>query len=531
MKTICCILAFTVASWACTTGASGNCEVGSGKTYSTISSCLSAMSAGQTCQVFGNGVSYNETATVPAGSTGNYNSLIANPGDTVFILGVTLNSHAKVKGFHIQNTSSPTSACVSIPSSTTDFYITNNVMYACGGVNESSASHGFIQGNTLSYIDCTSTAPNTGPAMAIHGDHHLIENNDISHVSDGFHFSGSFNVIRKNTMHDTLASECGSHSGNCHIDFFEDEPSAASQYNVLEENTILNNLGANGHGYLTQADVCGGQCFNVIIRFNTAAHLGTAGIIDDNAFSSNPGYSYVKSYNNDWVDVGTGATFDCTNTVTHNSTHGANMNDIFYWPGAQSDFNAYCTDSSTVGTYSSGHNLAYCTSTTCNIHGKNYGSGSFTDDPGNIFGQDPKFVNYAANNFALAAGSPAIGTGTNLTTVAAGDSGSGTSLVVTDASYFQDGSGISGVSGDCIAVKAATNHVCVMTVNYTTNTLTLASAITRAAGDPVYIYGISNGQVVLTGTNPDMGAFPSNAVAPPTGGAPAPPTDLSAIVE
>jgi hypothetical protein len=140
-------------------------------------------------------------------------------------------------------------------------------------------------------------------------------------------------------------------------------------------------------------------------------------------------------------------------------------------------------------------------------------------------------ANYSSGNFNLAAGSPALNAGTHLTTVAAGDSGSGTSLVVTDAAFFQDGLGLNaaGVQADCIAVGTASNHVCVTAVNYSTNTLTLASSISRSSGQGVYLYSKSDGTQVLTGSAPNIGAtFSGSSSSNPP---PAPPTNLSAIVQ
>ncbi len=148
----------------------------------------------------------------------------------------------KVNGFHIQNPSSPnTQACVSITVNSTDYYITNNNMYACDQfVKEASTggntTYGFIRGNTMSWSDTTSTAPlaqfgGVGRAGTVNGDHHLIENNDISHVSDGIYFSGAYNVIRKNTFHDVYTSDCliRGNGGNCHIDFMQADANCSRQ--------------------------------------------------------------------------------------------------------------------------------------------------------------------------------------------------------------------------------------------------------------------------------------------------------------
>ncbi len=491
-------------------------KAGGGGDYTTIQACATAMANGDTCTVFAG--TYNEHVTLSAGGVASYKTLQVNGTDVVNVLDFVINSHDKIIGFHIQNPSSPASQdCIGIVNSSTDIYITSNNFYACGnhamisGVNSSdTSSHVFIQRNTFSYSCSTTGAPNTCRGMNVTGDHDLVENNDLSHVSDGINIQGSHHILRNNTMHDTSVSECGSHSGNCHIDFIESEPAVATQFNLYESNTLLNNLGADGHGYLAQGDACAGQCSNLIIRFNVGAHVGSGGILDDNAQNSgvSPGFFYVKSYNNTWVDFANtpaNQPAGITNGFSHNSTHGAEINDLFYYPQAMSDFNPYATDASTVGTFAVSNNLAYCTAFPCNLHGKTYGSGSFTSDPGNIQA-NPQFVNYAGNDFRLANGSPALNGGTYLATVAAGDIGSGTSLVVNDASFFQDGSGIAGVNADCISVRTVGTHACIMAVNYSTNTLTMASGFTRSAGDHVWLYSDSTGRQVLIGGAPNMGA-------------------------
>jgi parallel beta-helix repeat protein len=530
MKIIPCIPLLAASAHAATY----TVKSGGGGNYSTVQACANAIGNGDTCLVYAG--TYNEHVTLSAGGIGAYKTLQVNGTDLVYVYDFTINSHNKIIGFSIQNPSSPYGHdCVGIANGATDIYITNNNFYACGyhamisGVASSAtSSYVYIQGNTLSYPCTTSTIHDECPGMQINGDHILVENNDISHTSDGIYVNRSHNVIRKNTFHDNTTSDCvpGGLAGVCHIDFIQAEPSVATQYNLYEGNTILNNLGANAHVFIDQADVCAGQCFGLIIRFNVAAHIGESGSIDDNAGDSvDPGWSYLKSYNNTWVDIANyppAQPYGATNSFTRNSTYSSEINDLFYYPQSMTSYNPYMADSSTIGTFTVKNNLAWCAGSPCNLHGSVYGSGLFTDVAGNRVA-DPQFVNYSGNDFHLQAGSPAIGAGTYLATVSGGDSGSGTSLVVNDASYFQDGYGITGVNGDCIAVTTVTNHVCVTAVNYQTNTLTLASSITRSAGDPVWLYSDSTGRIVLIGTAPNIGAtFVSVPIV-------APPASLTAV--
>jgi hypothetical protein len=496
--------------------------------FTTIQACATAMSAGGTCTVYAG--TYDENVIVTAGTSGNYNILTVNPGDTVYVLSFTIGSYTKINGFYIQNPSSPHSSdCVTVAANSNYYYITNNNFYACGshamiyascGSNE---AHGFILGNTLSYSCSTSSSPNTCTAMEICGDYVLIDSNDISHVSDGPYIYGKYDVLRNNKVHDTYSSECGSNSSNCHIDFMQaDAPSTnPSQHLLIEGNTAINMelnggsiSGSGDHGVgLFQAEACNGQCFYGIVRFHLAAHIADGGILDDNSeTTSTPGWSFVKAYSNTWADVSNQNTGigNGINGFDHGSSNGSDINDIFYFPFSLADFNPYecgaapVNDTSCTG-FNAAHNLGYCTSTPCNLRPHTYGTGSWTDDPGNILA-DPMFVNYAGNNFNLSAGSPAIGAGTSLTTVANSDSGSGTSLVVNDAGFFQDGSGIATVQPDWIRVGPTTT-VQIASINYNTNTLTLANPISRSPGDPVYLYKNSTGQQVLYSSAPDIGAY------------------------
>lgn len=523
MQTTWCALLFA----ASTNGASLTVKSGGGGNYTTIQACATAMAAGDTCTVYAG--TYNESPTVPAGTSGNYKMLKVNGSDVVTVLGFTLNSHTKLTGnctapaaintcgFNIQNPSSPSTACISFPNNTTDVYVVNNVLYACGAIGpgwSTYTSYIYIQGNTESYTCTTSSlVPTTKTCNSInlYGDHYLIEGNDFSHYTLSLNWNPSYSIARNNTFHDQFETEAG---GNGHTDTWFSDPGGTNlvnnQYNVYEGNNQRNGVGPNSKGPLFQAPSCTG-CANAIVRFNVTGRIGSGSTTNDQNWQS------VKVYNNTTVDANSDAGttgLESDNSSDSNPRNPSFLNQIYYYSRSIATINPYACGNSSNCNF--GHNLYWCTAPCTSVFGHVYGTGSFLSDPGNL-NADPKFASYisagnAANNYHLQAGSPAIGAGTSLTTVAAGDGGSGTSLVVNDVSYFQDGYGLanpnSTVTGDCISVGAAANHVCITAINYSTNTLTLASPIGRSAGQGIYLYSKSDGVQVLTGNAPDIGAYP-----------------------
>jgi hypothetical protein len=343
-------------------------------------------------------------------------------------------------------------------------------------------------------------------------------------------------------MHDQHETEAG---GNSHTDFWFSNPGVATypvEFNVIESNYQYNTFGADAKGILAQ-NASGTQscCDHIIERFNTASRLG-GGFNSVN--QPNLTWPYVKVYNNTLVDVSLDANVSEQGDIDNveNSTNGAMLNQLYYLTGPSNltGFNMYtCANDSTnppaSANCTNGYSLSYCSGITCTtVYGHTYEIGTWMGESHNQ-NADPLFVKYVSqgslsNDYHLQAGSPAIAAGTYLTTVASADSGSGTSLIVNDAAYFQDGYGLSNasstVSPDCVAVGTASNHVCVTKVNYTTNTLTLASSISRSAGEGVYLYSNSDGVQVLTGSAPDMGAYPFGSGTTP----PSPPSGLSAVV-
>lgn len=139
----------------------------------------------------------------------------------------------------------------------------------------------------------------------------------------------------------------------------------------------------------------------------------------------------------------------------------------------------------------------------------------------------------AVPDFSLLSSSPAIDKGTNLTSSTNSSTGS-TNLTVADASYFQDGSWGSDLARgvtffpDWIAIGTVTNTVRISSVNYATNTITLASPMTWSNGAPIWLYKKSDGAVVLVGAAPDNGASEFTGT---TSAKPAAPTNLRNVAQ
>ncbi len=146
---------------------------------------------------------------------------------------------------------------------------------------------------------------------------------------------------------------------------------------------------------------------------------------------------------------------------------------------------------------------------------------------------DPAFVNTDMSNklsntlpdLSLQSSSPIKNTGSHLT-VTNGSGSSSQTLVVDDARYFQDGKWGSNLSraakviqADWIAIGTVYNAVQISAIDYSTNTITLASPMTWKGGDSVWLYKKSDGTKVLSGTAPAMGAH--EVIEPP-----APPQNL-----
>ena len=125
------------------------------------------MAPGDTCAVFAG--TYNEVVTIPAGAAGLYKTLQVNNGDTVNVFGFVVNSHTKVIGFKITNPSSPSSAaCIAVAGNATDWFVTNNVMYACGdgrAMIDEPVNFAFVTKNGVAQAPANPVSTATNPAV------------------------------------------------------------------------------------------------------------------------------------------------------------------------------------------------------------------------------------------------------------------------------------------------------------------------------------------------------------------------------
>jgi hypothetical protein len=273
---------------------------------------------------------------------------------------------------------------------------------------------------------------------------------------------------------------------------------------MFEGNTVMNMVadggpnGASMHGFLLQGDGCGGNCFHSIIRYNLFYNLDGYYALNDL-----PSWPSVKVYNNT-VTGPLGPGDLCCNFAAQGSSgtsaQASMVNELWYnWP-----------------------------------FGNDFGNPAFDSRDNLINPSANPFVNFGTD-FHLVSGTAPTGAGTNLTTATNSGTAS-TSLTVADANFFQDGwgfpagVGVGMVSPDWIRIGPSTT-VQIASINYSSNSLTLASPVSWKSNDPIYLYKNSSGTVVLTGANPSVGAFPSGSSALPVSNTLLPPTNLRAVAQ
>lgn len=479
--------------------------------FRTMQRCADLMVAGDTCYVSPG--TYNERVTpANSGSAGNLIAFKSSVSHEAIVAGFYLSGkqYIRIDGFYITYLSSSSSGEAIYLASAHGSEILNNVIYRNSGLgiqlhSGNPSNDVTIRGNTISYPDGVIGNAVGDAAIVSNGDRVLIEGNDISHVGDFTNIWGRNVVVRNNLFHDCYMTDypeyfnqAGHDPTGHHIDavqYFSDSYHPTPLHFLLfENNTVRDALMANVHGGIYRNMLGNPGDSDVIYRFNTFYKLGSF-MIQIYPFNQ------LRAVHNTAIETSSsvdGYRAMYTIEVDTTSSDIKIINNIFYNATRQtSSASPYMVDS-TVQRFFGDYNLL-----------SPMGQFLPSEAHGRVVASQ-LFSNLASgSDFSLQSSSPAIDSGGPLTRVAAADTGSGTSLIVEDARFFQDGWGMEnrGVHADWIAVGSASNVVEIASINYDTNTITLANSINRNDGDPVYIYSNSNGIRVLYGNAPDIGAY------------------------
>jgi len=206
--------------------------------WRTIQKAANTLNAGETVIV--NAGTYSERVVVSrSGSSGR--PITFQTQGTVIMQGFRIQAnYVKVAGFEITNTpgASPTDR-----GNGSGFYISGTANEVAGNYIHhstaagiyltSSAGNTVVNGNRIAYgVEC---------GVYVNGTGNLIVSNDISHTrsvsgsdADGIRFFGSGNVVRKNYIHDIMASDSPGQSP--HMDAFQTWGPATNY--IFEQNLI-----------------------------------------------------------------------------------------------------------------------------------------------------------------------------------------------------------------------------------------------------------------------------------------------------
>jgi hypothetical protein len=479
-----------------------------GGNYTTIQACATVAVAGDTCVVYAG--TYNETVSpAHSGTAGNPITFSVNPGDCVAVTGFSLGTRNYV------TIGTPGSAYCTNGSYTysgfellgqTSWTLINNVIFqnnyahssagpcfkAPSGTGSGSSSYDYFLNNIVTA--CGGLGATLTAGLQIEGDHWLVDGNTFSHLQSAIQIYCSYCVVRNNHFGPLAASDLTTqHSQPIESSCAGDFPLV----HMLYENNVLQEWrGANSHGFLLRDTEKCGQTAN-IIRLST--HIDSGSYFAVLSDSSTNEHIYNMSISNTQLDVGTKDLEDISFYTA--STGGVVINNLIT-NTTQVGSSGYCVavGSDSITGFVEHHNLCFNTGWTGPWQQPYSGYTYATTD---IFNHDPVFIG-ATTDLRLQPNSGAIGTGGPLTTAVGAGSGS-TTLTVADAGFFSYGFGITNVQPDWIRIGSSTT-VQISSINYATNVITLASAVSWNNGDPVYLYKNSMGAVVLTGAAPNIGA-------------------------
>ncbi len=300
--------------------------------------------------------------------------------------------------------------------------------------------------------------------------YNLIEDNTFAY--GGHHTLGvysKYNVIRNNYFHNET------NSGNWDFEGYRAAITEGLPGGVcLYEGNRFGFSDASGMGLRTP---------NNIFRFNTFYRNGSGGI---QVVSSQAGVDHADSnhiYHNSFYHNG----YLATDPGFQGGMYFAN------WSGASPVGNVV---KNSIFYDNKNGSISYEGQVDPQVIENNWDQNDV--DPGFVdtSGTDPDNPNLP--DLHLKSNSPCIDAGTYLTTVTS-PNGSGTTFQVADAGYFMDGWGIAGVQGDEIQLYGSTQRARIISVNYSTKTITVDGNITWAQNQGI--------NLAYEEAAPDLGAY------------------------
>jgi hypothetical protein len=368
----------------------------------------------------------------------------------------------------------------------------------------------------------------------------VIENNEMLQAGHAvLSINGHYDVIRNNYVHNEEWMDAGAYN------YAFRNVLAYGEYDYTAKGVIFegNRIGRSGRSlsYATSSNSIDWAQSEAILRYNAVFDAGSkalemraaqyAGTQYYMRANKNRIYNNTFFYNDSNEDTASNSmVIDfqySTGTDYYTSTpiywqcvqENVLKNNLFYDNYSnRNNYDAYGYGSGNESSFSA---CPVSASQGCNVvDGSNYNDGvGENTDPGFVDETLTSYDSWTLPNLNLQSDSPVINQGTYLTQ-AVGNGTDSTSLTVDDARYFQDGafgsasgcdptkwaSGIN-IAADWICIGTVGNCVQIDSINYSTNAITLASAKTWSDDDNIWLYKKSDGETVLAGSAPDIGAY------------------------
>jgi hypothetical protein len=499
--------------------------------WQTIHKAASTLQPGDT--VYVRAGTYNEDIMpVNAGSANNYITYSAYPGEAVtvkhnpsqdnIVVELENRSYITINGFIIDGNT--TGGLISGYNNNGYIIISNNTMKNCAdnqyGILVSKGTNWHIFNNNMTFLEPSGYTYTGVDAINMKSNNHLVEGNTII---NGPHSAieiagGSYIVIRNNTLsniYNQVVTSTGSSGVWAHNILFENNSMTGggtskspidaglaqgiqlgSQQTIIRHNVFSSaySAGVELSFYYTDneaTDVHGNRIYNNTMFGNNGAGIAISRY-------NNPSVASDNVFKNNIFRMNRYANSDSNPQQLYYIDYASGMANFDYSIGSSVvSFNAFSASTTGLnvigGTSTTGPNV---------VNSLSWFQTKYPSYISNNIETNPMFINETGGDFHLAAGSPLIGAGSPLTTAVG--AGSGTQLTVADAKYFSDGLGV--VDPDWIKIGNQ-NPVQITSINYVTNTISLASSITWNNADGVNLYKDSGGNVVLNGNNPDIGAL------------------------